>query len=68
VFPCAENCTQQARDAQRVAFSRRIARAGAGALDPEATRPACERAYAFLMKRGETAVAAGYEARWRAAS
>jgi Zn-dependent protease with chaperone function len=34
-------------------------------LDPEATRPACERAYAFLSKRGETRLAEGYEARWR---
>lgn len=36
-------------------------------LDPEATRPACERAYGFLMRRGETVLAAGYEARWHAA-
>ena len=34
-------------------------------LDPEATWPACERAYAFLSKRGETRLAERYEARWR---
>jgi Zn-dependent protease with chaperone function len=36
-------------------------------LDPEATRPACERAHAFLSKRGETRLAEAYEARWRSA-
>jgi Zn-dependent protease with chaperone function len=36
-------------------------------LDPGAIRPGCERAYGFLMKRGETVLAAGYEARWHAA-
>jgi hypothetical protein len=36
-------------------------------LDPGAIRPGCERAYAFLMKRGETVLALSYEARWHAA-
>jgi len=35
------------------------------ALDPEATRPACERAHAFLMAHGEEALAEDYAARWR---
>lgn len=34
-------------------------------LDPDAIKPACERAYAFLMARKEEALAEGYAARWR---
>jgi Zn-dependent protease with chaperone function len=33
-------------------------------LDPEAVKPACARAHAFLTARGETELAAEYEARW----
>jgi hypothetical protein len=34
-------------------------------IDPEATRPACERAHAFLTERDETALADTYAERWR---
>ncbi|MGZ3254572.1 MAG: M48 family metallopeptidase, partial [Burkholderiaceae bacterium] len=34
-------------------------------LDPQATKPACERAYAFLAERKETDVAESYAVRWR---
>jgi Zn-dependent protease with chaperone function len=34
-------------------------------IDPEATRPACERAHAFLTERGETELAETYAERWR---
>ncbi|MGZ5856566.1 MAG: M48 family metalloprotease [Burkholderiaceae bacterium] len=34
-------------------------------LDPQATKPACERAYAFLTERKEVDVAESYAARWR---
>lgn len=35
------------------------------ALDPDATKAACERAHAFLVERGETELAEEYAARWR---
>lgn len=35
------------------------------ALDPEATKPACERAYGFLMQQKDPAAAEVYAARWR---
>ena len=35
------------------------------ALDPEATKPACERAHAFLVDRKENEAAEAYAARWR---
>jgi hypothetical protein len=34
-------------------------------VDPEATKAACERAYAFLMERKETELANEYAERWR---
>lgn len=34
-------------------------------LDPEATKPACEQAHAFLSERKEAEAAEGYAARWR---
>jgi Zn-dependent protease with chaperone function len=34
------------------------------ALDPDAIKPACARAHAFLSKHKDTALAAEYEARW----
>lgn len=34
-------------------------------LDPEATKPACERAYAFLAERKESEAAEAYATRWR---
>ncbi|HEY9027872.1 MAG TPA: M48 family metallopeptidase [Burkholderiaceae bacterium] len=37
----------------------------AAALDPEATKPACERAHAFLSERRETEAAEAYAERWR---
>jgi hypothetical protein len=36
------------------------------ALDPGATRPACERAYAYLKARGDAAAADAMAERWRA--
>lgn len=36
------------------------------AIDPQATGPGCRRAYDFLMKCGEPALAEAYAARWRA--
>jgi Zn-dependent protease with chaperone function len=35
------------------------------ALDPDAIKPGCERAYAYLMKHEDTALAEAYAARWR---
>lgn len=35
------------------------------ALDPDATKAACERAHAFLVEHGETELAEEYAARWR---
>ena len=35
------------------------------AKDPEATKPACERAHAFLVERKETEAAQDYAQRWR---
>ena len=34
-------------------------------LDPEATKPACERAHAFLSRRGEPQAAQAWAERWR---
>jgi Zn-dependent protease with chaperone function len=35
------------------------------ALDPDATKPACERAHAFLSARGDKAAAEAFAVRWR---